>query len=73
MAILLSTNDLLHNIIDVVEDFDREEQLIILKKLQIKHYLKFNNKPLANYDSTKVKSPTMAQIDKWKHESRKLK
>jgi hypothetical protein len=73
MAILSKANNLITDIVDVLEDFDTNEKKEILNKLKIRRFLKLNNKPIANYDKSILKPPTMAQIDKWKHDSRKSK
>ena len=73
MAILLTTNNLLNDVFNEVEKLDEFEQQQILVRARLKNYLKSNPKPIANYDSSKIKPPTMAQIDKWKHDSRQTK
>jgi hypothetical protein len=44
---------------------------ILLVKLRVKKLVSEKRKPVANYDSKKVKAPTMGEIDAWKHEVRK--
>ncbi len=50
---------------------DKLELQILLTKLKVKKMLKDGVKPTARFDCRKIKTPTLAQIDKWKHESRK--
>jgi hypothetical protein len=73
MAIVSEKNEVLENIVQVVKTFKVEEQKEILKKLQIEAYLKQGNKPIAKYDKTKIKAPTMKEIDNWKHQARATK
>ena len=71
MAVLLDANQVLDEIVAEVKKLDELEQRILLTKLRVKKLASQKIKPVANYDSTKIKPPTMAQIDKWKHDSRK--
>ncbi|MBS1746119.1 MAG: hypothetical protein JST21_08115 [Bacteroidetes bacterium] len=59
-------------IIKEVESLDKSELQILLTQLRVKKLQKTGVKPAANYKGKKIKPPTMEQIDKWKHESRKL-
>jgi hypothetical protein len=51
------------------ESGDLAEQQALLKK-KIAKYLSKSKAPIADYNTKKIKPPTMEQIDKWKHESR---
>jgi hypothetical protein len=70
MITSLSSNSLLNEIVEEISKLDEFEQEQILTNARIRNYLKTNNKPTALYDKNKIKPPTMAQIDKWKHDSR---
>lgn len=61
------------NIIQLVKTFKVEKQKNDIKKLQIQAYLKQNNAPIAKYDKTKIKAPTMREINTWKHQARTIK
>jgi hypothetical protein len=69
MPIVSEKNKVLENIVQVVKTFKVEEQKDILKRLQIEAYLKQSNKPIAMYDKTKIKAPTMKETDNWKHKA----
>ncbi len=73
MAIVSAKKEVLENIVQLVKTFKVEEQKDLLKKLQIEAYVKQNNEPIAKYDKTKIKAPTMKEIDKWKHKARATK
>lgn len=70
MATLVATNQVLDDIVEEVRKLDDLEQQQLLVKVRLQNYLKQKHEPIAKYDKTKVKPPTMAQIDKWKHDSR---
>jgi hypothetical protein len=72
MAVETLKDEVLKNIVQIVKTFEKEEQKDILKRLQIEAYLK-KSKPIANYDKTKIKAPTMKEIDNWKHQARATK
>ena len=69
----MKSNTILENIVQAVQTLNEQEQKELLKRIEIINYVKQDRKPLVNYDSSKIKAPTMAQINKWKHESRKVK
>jgi hypothetical protein len=50
---------------------DEVEMKILLKNLRLRKLKGKKITPAAKYDSAKIKPPTMAQIDQWKHEARK--
>ena len=43
---------------------------ILLMRLRIKKMVKEKRRPVANYDSRKIKAPTMEEINAWTHEAR---
>lgn len=63
----------LNNIVSEVKKLSEEERIQLLKRIRLANYLKSKPKPIAKYNSARIKPPTMAQIDKWKHEARKTK
>lgn len=71
MSLVANNTEVVDEIINEVKKLSELEQQIMLKNIKLKKYLNKKVKPLANYDMTKIKPPTMAQIDKWKHEARK--
>ena len=71
MAVILTKQETIDEIIKEAKKLDKMELQILLTQLRVKKMLKNGIKPIANYDSRKIKAPTMEQINKWKHESRK--
>jgi hypothetical protein len=71
MADIFTKKEAIDEIVKEAKKLDKIELQILLTKLRVKKMLKDGVKPAARYNSKKVKPPTMAQIDKWKHESRK--
>ena len=71
MAEVLTKQKTIDEIVREAKKLDKMELQILLTKLRVKKMLKEKLKPIANYNSSGIKAPTMAQIDKWKHESRK--
>jgi len=70
MAEVLTKKEAIDEIVKEAKKLDKLELQILLTKLRVKKMQKDGVKPAANYDSKKIKPPTMKQIDKWKHESR---
>ena len=70
---LISANETVSAIVKEVNKLDPLEQEQLLVKVKLANYLKKRKRPIATYNSRKLKPPTMEQIDKWKHESRKVK
>lgn len=66
MAIVLTFNPTIEKIVEVVEKMSDEEQKILLAQLNAQYLLKTGTTNVTK-KSAKV---SMAQIDKWKHESR---
>jgi uncharacterized protein YerC len=71
MAEILTRQKAIDEIVREAKKLDKMELQILLTRLRVKKMLKEKIKPIANYDSSGIKAPTMAQIDRWKHESRK--
>jgi hypothetical protein len=71
MAEILTRQKAIDEIVREAKKLDKMELQILLTRLRVKKMLKEKIKPIANYDSRRIKAPTMAQIDRWKHESRK--
>jgi hypothetical protein len=71
MSVIEIDNKILNDIVAEVKKLDAVEQSVLLTKLRVKRLASKKVPPVANYDMTKIKPPTMAQIDKWKHEARK--
>ena len=71
MAEILTRQKAIDEIVREAKKLDKMELQILLTRLRVKKMLKEKIKPIANYDSSRIKAPTMAQIDRWKHESRK--
>lgn len=72
MSVIEIDNKILNDIVAEVKKLDAVEQSVLLTKLRVKRLANKKNSIVANYDATKIAAPTMAQIDKWKHEARKL-
>jgi hypothetical protein len=72
MKAVIEKNDVLNEILNELETFDREDQERLLVKLRAQRMLK--QKPLMFAKPAKgLKKPSLQQIDKWKHDSRKIK
>lgn len=71
MAIILTTSSTLINIVEEVEKLSDFEQKEILAQIRATRLLKSKRKPIAT-QAKGVKPLTMAQIDRIKHEARKL-
>jgi predicted RNA methylase len=67
---LVNTNEVIQEILKEAEKLDPLEQQILLTKLRVKRLSKKGTGVIANPPKG-LKAPTMKQIDKWKHESRK--
>ena len=71
MKVLPEHNDIVNDIVTEVKILNKEEQEQLLVKLRARRMLR--KKPVnAAISSKDLKSPSLQQIDKWKHESRKL-
>ncbi len=71
MSLVVAKKTVIDNIVSEVKKLSELEQQIVLTKLRVKRLASKKIAPVANYDMAKIKPPTMAQIDKWKHEARK--
>lgn len=72
MAEISTKQTTIDKIVREAKKLDKMELQILLTRLRVKKMQKDGVKPVANYDRRKIKAPSMAQIDKWKHESREL-
>lgn len=70
MVEILSKQKVIDEIVREAKKLDKLELQILLTKLRVKKMQKEGVKPAANYDKSKIKAPSMKQIDKWKHDSR---
>ena len=71
MTAILTKQETINEIVKEAKKLDKLELQILLTRLRVKKMVSEKRKPVANYDSKKVKAPTMEEIDRWKHESRK--
>jgi hypothetical protein len=71
MAAVLTKKETIDEILKEAKKLDKMDLQILLTQLRVKKLLSGKRKPVANYNSKKVKAPTMEQIDAWKHEARK--
>jgi hypothetical protein len=71
MGALLTKQETIDEIVKVARKLDKMELQILLTQLRVKKLVTKNRRPVANYDSKKIKTPTMEDIDAWKHEARK--
>lgn len=67
---LVNTNEVVQEIAKEAAKLDPLEQQILLTKLRVKRLSKKGTGVIARPPKN-LKTPTMKQIDKWKHESRK--
>lgn len=71
MSAELTKQETIEAIVKEAKKLDKLELQILLTQLRVKKMQKEGIKPAAGYDSSKIKLPTIQQIDKWKHASRK--
>jgi hypothetical protein len=72
MKTVIEKNDVLSEIVNELETLDREGQEKFLIKLRAQRMMK--QKPVIFAKPAKgLKKPSLKQIDKWKHDSRKAK
>ena len=69
---LIAANETVSAIVKEVNKLNTLEQQILLTRLRIKRLQKKGTGTIANIPKG-MRKPTMRQIDKWKHESRKVK
>ncbi len=70
MAETLTKKETIEEIVKVTKKLDKLELQILLTKLRIKKMQKEGVKPAANPPEG-IEEPTMEEINRWKHESRK--
>jgi hypothetical protein len=71
MSAILTKKETIEEIVKEARKLDKMDLQILLTRLRVKKLLAGKRKPVANYDSKKVKAPSMKEIDAWKHEARK--
>lgn len=71
MSAVLTKKETIDEIVKEARKLDKMDLQILLTRLRVKKLLSERRKPVANYDSKKIKAPTMEEIDTWKHEARK--
>jgi hypothetical protein len=71
MPVALTKQETIDEIIKVARKLDKMELQILLTQLRVKKIVAEKRKPVANYDSKRLKAPSMEEIDAWKHEARK--
>ncbi|HEY4875044.1 MAG TPA: hypothetical protein VIH86_05690 [Puia sp.] len=72
MPEILTKKKAIDKIVREARKLDKMQLQILLTRLRIKKLLKEKAAPVIKYDSSKIKAPTLNQIDKWKHQSRTL-
>ncbi len=70
MAEALTKREAIEAIVKEAKKLDKLELQILLTKLRIKHLQKAGVKPVANPPKN-LALPTIEQIDRWKHASRR--
>ena len=68
----VKVNEMIKEIVKEVTMLKSLEQQVLLTRLRLKRFLKKRISPIAKTPKG-MKIPTMEQIDKWEHESRKVK
>ena len=71
MAAKLTKQETIDEIVKEARKLDKMDLQILLTRLRVKKILAGKRKPVADYDSKKIKAPTMEEIDTWKLEARK--
>jgi hypothetical protein len=71
MAVAMTKQEILDEILKAARKLDKLDLQILLTKLRVKKLRKDGVKPVAK-PRKGVKTPTMEDIDLWKHESRRL-
>lgn len=72
MANINIKDKLVTQILNELESLDEEGKRKVLKKAQTLNFIKTSNEKKSLTPIKKEKAPSMSQIDKWKHEARKL-
>jgi hypothetical protein len=71
MADVMTKQETIEQIVREARKLDKMELQILLTRLRVKKLVAEKRKPIAKYNSKKIKAPTMEEIDTWKHEARK--
>ena len=71
MSAILTKQETIDEIVKTAKKLDKLELQILLTRLRVKKLVKEKRKPVANYDTKKIKAPTMEEINAWTHEARK--
>jgi hypothetical protein len=71
MSITAQKQKTIDEIVKEAKKLNTIDLQILLTRLRVKNILKGGVKTIANYNRKKIKAPTIAQIDKWKHKCRK--
>lgn len=71
MSSILTKKETIDEIVKEAKKLDKTDLQILLTRLRVKKLVSEKRKPVASYDSKKIKAPTMEEIDAWKHEARK--
>lgn len=71
MAETMTKEQTIDEIVKVARKLDKMDLQILLMRLRVKKMVKEKRKPVADYDSKKIKAPTMEEINAWTHEARK--
>jgi len=71
MAEVMTKQETIDEIVKVAKKLDKMDLQILLMRLRVKKMVKEKRKPIANYDSRKIKAPAMEEINVWTHEARK--
>jgi hypothetical protein len=71
MAEVMTKQETIDEIVKVARKLDKMDLQILLMRLRVKKMVKEKRKPIANYNSRKVKAPSIEEISDWTHEARK--
>lgn len=71
MPEVVSKKVTIDEIVREAKKLDTLELQALLTRLRIKKMRKTGINAIAGYDKRKIKAPTLSQIDRWKHQSRK--
>ena len=71
MAEVMTKQETIDEIVKVARKLDKMDLQILLMRLRVKKMVKEKRKPIADYDSKKIKAPAMEEINAWTHEARK--
>jgi hypothetical protein len=71
MAEVMTKQETIDEIVKVARKLDKMDLQILLMRLRVKKLVKEKRKPIAKYNSRKIKAPSMEEISAWTHEARK--